>query len=47
MESSDEDGDMLDPSEIKWKKGVRRHTKNKEKKLEKEKRKAERRLRKK
>ncbi len=29
IESSDDEDDLVDPSEIKWKKGVRRHTKNK------------------
>lgn len=44
-ESSDEDA--VNPSDIKFKKGITKHTKNKEKKIEKDKKKAARRLRKK
>ena len=37
----------MNPSEIKFKKGIIKHTKNKEKQVEKEKKKAARKLRKK
>lgn len=35
IEDSDSDNEVVNPSDIKWRKGVRRHTKNKQKQLEK------------
>jgi protein SDA1 len=44
---SDDDIKAQNPSDIKFIKGIRRHTKNNEKKIGKEKKRAERRIRKK
>ena len=33
MEDSDEDGNVVNPSDIKFKKGITKHTKNKQKQI--------------